>query len=153
MSYDPQTGILRWLVALGGKGRVGERVGTIGKHGHRVTSIDGVAYRTARLCWMHVTGEMPSGLIDHKNTDRCDDRWENLRPATGSENARNCRPKSKKSGHLKGAFCNKASGRWFSSIKADCGTVHLGTFDTKEDAHAAYAAAAKKFHGEFARYA
>lgn len=151
LDYERDTGILRWRVSLGGKGRAGERAGTVGVHGHRVTRIDGRIYRTARLCWMHVHGEMPKGLIDHRNTDRADDRWENLRLATHIQNARNSRPKSPRSG-LKGAYQELGKDRWFSSIRPSPGrSIHLGTFATKEEAHAAYVAAAKKYHGEFAR--
>jgi hypothetical protein len=153
MDYERETGVLRWRVSLGGKGRAGERVGTVGVRGHRVTHIDGRAYRTARLCWMHVTGEMPKQLVDHKNTVRDDDRWDNLRQATHVQNARNTSAKSPASG-LKGAYRENGRARWFSSIRIEPGkNLYLGSFDTKEEAHAAYAAAAAKYHGEFARAA
>ena len=153
MRYDRVTGALHWLVSPSATAAVGDRVGFVGKRAHRVTSIDGKMYRCARLCWMHVTGEMPKSLVDHHDTDRANDAWDNLRLATSSQNNRNCVAKSPDSG-LKGAYRNKDKNRWFSSIRIENShSIYLGSFDTKEQAHAAYVEAAKKYHGEFARFA
>lgn len=148
LDYEPETGVLRWRVSLGGKGVAGERAGTISVHGHRIVSIDGKKYRAARLCWMHIHGAMPANLIDHKNRVRDDDRLDNLREATYSGNARNVGAKSPSSG-LKGAYREMGKSKFFSCIRADGGNIYLGTFDTAEAAHSAYAEASAKFHGEF----
>lgn len=45
------------------------------------TTINGVrrTYPVHRLAWLYVYGEMPSGMIDHINHQRSDNRIENLR--------------------------------------------------------------------------
>jgi hypothetical protein len=54
---------------------------------------------------------------------------------------------------FKGAHFHKAAGKWLASITVKGKQIHLGYFDTPEAAHKAYAAAAPKYHGRFARVA
>lgn len=61
--------------------------------------VDGAAlwYRAHRVIWMSVNGEIPIGMeIDHKNHDRSDNRIENLRLVTPSEQMQNCNNKGSK---------------------------------------------------------
>jgi hypothetical protein len=53
---------------------------------------------------------------------------------------------------FKGAYPTR-SGKWQSQICIDKHRIHLGTFNTRDEAHAAYCAAANNLHGEFARHA
>lgn len=51
---------------------------------------------------------------------------------------------------FKGVFLDH-SGRYRARITVNYRKVHLGRFDTPQEAHAAYISAAKKFYGQFAR--
>jgi hypothetical protein len=85
----------------------------------------------------------PKGkTTDHKNHITLDNRKENLRVCSKSENA--CNLKRTDKGIRK---CGK---RWSARIRKDGKEYHLGMFDTKENASEAYANAAVKLHGEFA---
>lgn len=88
-------------------------------------------------------------IVDHIDNDSLNDTRRNLREATQSENCRNS-GKRKKS-VLKGAHYHKRDKKWTSSINNGRKTIHLGTFDTPEEAHEAYAEASKKYHGKFSR--
>lgn len=88
----------------------------------------------------------PTAQVDHINQNKLDNRRMNLRVCTAKENMRN-RAGWGKSG-LKGAVRDK--GRWKARIMADGKAIHLGTFDTPEEAHACYCTAAKMMHGAFA---
>lgn len=83
--------------------------------------------------------------------------WSNLRLATKSQNMANVGLIKSNTSGLKGASRYKAGepyGKpWQASIRKDNKQYHLGHFATKEEAHAAYVAAAEKIHGEFARAA
>lgn len=98
-----------------------------------------------------MTGEWPSADVDHKNRDRRDNRWENLRAATRSQN--NANRVTTASHGFKGATYNKRQGRWAAQTKFKGKPVYLGYYDTPEEAHAAYLAAAERLWGEFARAA
>lgn len=60
-------------------------------------------------------------------------------------------PLTKDSGH-KGVSWNKIRNKWHSRICLEGQNKHLGYFDAKEEAHAAYICAAKKMHGPFYNY-
>lgn len=91
---------------------------------------------------------------DHINRNRLDNRRKNLRTCTPAENTRNIGiPRHNTSG-FKGVSFHKASGKWQAAIGGGQkgSRVHLGLFDTPEDAHAVYCVAAMERHGEFANF-
>lgn len=127
-----------------------KRAGARDKDGYRIVTIDGRHYRAARIIWQMMTGEPPPNEIDHKNTDPDDDRWDNLRLATSGQNKGNKKRRLDSAWGLKGAK-RVPSGRYQARIGCGSSRRHLGTFDTEEEAHAAYAVAAQERYGEFAR--
>ena len=153
LDYDPETGVFRWAINLR---RI--KAGTQAGHrcprlGYVLLGLYGRLYRAHRLAWLHVTGYWPEGDIDHINGDGYDNRIANLRVATRTENNGNMRrPKHNTSG-LKGAYWDKRAGKWLAQIKHRRQQHHLGFYDTAEEAHAAYCAAAARLHGDFARSA
>lgn len=149
LDYDPETGLFRWKESRSWRRSAGDIAGNIQVDGYRIICIDGSFYRACRLAWMFVHGAMPAELIDHKNGKRADDRIANLRDASPSENARNSAGFAQSG--LKGAYFNKATGRWFSNIHKHGRTVSLGTFDTAQQAHDAWVIAAREQYGEFAQ--
>jgi hypothetical protein len=86
---------------------------------------------------------------DHKNLNTLDNRKENLRKSTKSQNKANCKKYRCNSSGFKGVYASGS--RWYSVIRKNRGLVRLGSFDTPEQAAHAYDEAAKKLHGEFAR--
>lgn len=91
-------------------------------------------------------------LVDHINGNTLDNRRCNLRLATVKENTRNQQISKKNTSGYKGVGWSKRDRRWVARITVDGKAVYLGSFDRPEDAHSAYCEAAKKYHGEFARF-
>lgn len=88
--------------------------------------------------------------VDHINGNPLDNRKENLRKASQTQNCQNRRKtlrpcKSKYKGVVK-----RNNGSWQASIKFNKQYQCLGTFIKEEDAAQAYNEAALKYHGEFA---
>ena len=91
LSYDPETGELRWLVRVSLNVRVGHIAGYVTREGRRHVAINRRMYKAHRLAWLHVHGEWPSGMLDHVNGNALDNRISNLREANRSENGMNRR--------------------------------------------------------------
>jgi hypothetical protein len=162
LDYDPATGVFTWKfreevsrneVAWNRRflGKIAGRTKP-NKNGYLELAIDGVLYYSHRLAWLYMTDEWPEDQIDHKNLNKADNRFENLREATAPNNGWNTRAlKRGKSGFKGVSICNGS--QIVASICVSGKRMYLGSFKTTEEAHAAYVAAAKKYHGEFARVA
>lgn len=90
--------------------------------------------------------------VDHKKVGikyRLDNRKKNLRIATKNQNQYNrTKYRNNKSG-FKGVSLHKRSQKWYACIQINGKGIHLGSFDTPEEASKAYQKAAKKHHKEF----
>jgi hypothetical protein len=155
LEYSPETGLFFWLVDRGGK-KTGDIAGCR-KRTYIVINIDDCSYRAHHLAWLYITGEWPEPFVDHRDLNKHNNVWTNLRLATKSQNQANIGViKSNVSG-FKGVSryrAGEAYGKpWQASIGKDGKSRHLGHFATKEEAHAAYVAAAENLFGEFARAA
>lgn len=145
--YKPLTGQLVWKQQLSGRGSVGSVAGSRGERGRIDIGINGTLYRGHRLVWCWVTGEDPaSKVIDHVNRFPGDNRFWNLRVATQKQNTWNTARHNKLG--FKGVSKNR-QGTYFSKIRVNGKTHHLGTFATAEEAAAAYAQAASNVYKQF----
>jgi len=89
--------------------------------------------------------------VDHINGNTLDNRKCNLRLCTQAQNAKNVRRrKTNKSGY-KGVSWDNKNKKWRAVIQNDNVFISLGRYKDKEEARKAYAIAAIKYHGEFAR--
>lgn len=144
LAYDPMTGRFSWRTPR--SNAVNGEAGCVHPRGYLIIKFRGVPYPAHRLGWFLATGNWPSGLIDHKNGDPLDNRLSNLRLADSAQNGWNAR---RSGAYLKGVSCD--AGRYRARIAVRGDVIRLGSFDTEHEAHAAYCAAALKYHGEFAR--
>lgn len=102
-----------------------------------------------RVVWALHAGEWPSQPIDHKDRNRGDDRIENLRLASPTQNSANrSRHRNNTSGH-RGVYFHKGHDRWRACIRINGRKVNLGTFTTAEAAAKAVEAAGSATHPEF----
>lgn len=147
LRYEPDTGRLVWRVRTGASALAGTRAGYVNAGGWRQVGIGRRRYMATALAWLIVTGSWPSSTVDHRNRVRDDDRWENLRLASRQQQSAN-RSAHNKAGLPKGV--QRRKGRFRARIRIDSRLICLGTFNTAEDASAAYAAAAVQAFGEFA---
>lgn len=148
--YEPETGYLYWRRAKGTRG-VGARAGSTSKHGYRRVKIDRHYYAEHRLIFLIVTGAVPD-IIDHRDGNRSNNKWENLRSADGYQSAVNqARRKSNTTG-FKGVCFNKRVQKFQAQIRYSGKRRYLGLFSTAEDAHLAYCHAADELHLEFANH-
>lgn len=157
LDYSPETGCLLWKAWSGAPKSWNSRYpGTAAlnyrmKNGYLQGALCNVLTTAHRVIWAMQTGSWPQGDIDHINGDRADNRWDNLREATRSQNNKNRRPIAGRSSPYLGVSWSKVAKKWDARIQTDIGQVCLGHFASELEAARAYDAAARKHHGEFAR--
>lgn len=160
LRYDPETGILTWIaptcLRASAKRFVGRVAGKVGRDGYRYLMLDSQNYSAHRIAWKLSSGCDPVNEIDHRDGDRVNNKWINLREATHGENNHNLKCKSHSSTGLKGVsfYPNKpGEKKWKASIRKNNNQYHLGYFLHKEEAAAAYRDAALRLYAGMARCA
>ena len=149
-AYDPVTGSLTRRVTVSNNARAGQIITCRNSAGYRVVRAFGRLYRTSRIIWLMQTGAWPPHEVDHRDRDKANEAWENLRSATRPQNQANTEPSAANTSGYKGVYFSRPRGCWLAQIRV-LGVWHgLGAFDSAEDAHAAYAAKARELYGEFA---
>ena len=121
-------------------------------------SRNGYACRTAKIgnkwtrVYMHrELARTPKGMsTDHINGNRLDNRKKNLRVCTHSENCKNRGNRIDNKTGYKGVF-PYGNGRFRVKIKLDGKMLHVGLYDTADEAARAYNRKAKELFGKYAR--
>ena len=145
--YDPETGIFRRRIDVSNV-KAGSVAGTLVR-GYRIIAIDGKRYPAHRLAWLYVTGDWPIGEVDHRDLDRDNNRWINLRDASRSQNQGNRKIRRGNLSGWKGVTWHRRDKRW----RAQLGKRYLGGFTCPAAAHFKYLVEAAKHFGDFARAA
>jgi hypothetical protein len=105
-----------------------------------------------REIWEMVNGAIPVGMeIDHINRDKLDNRLENLRVCTRSQNTMNRIKLESKSSRFKGVVFRPSRGKYEAKIRKNGEEIYLGIFKSEIDAAQAYDAKAVELFGEFAK--
>lgn len=129
----------------------GDMAGCIKKDGYGQIQINNKRYLTHRIVYYLSTGVDPMEYeVDHIDQNPSNNCITNLRLATRSNNMNNTSKRSDNKSGIKGVTWNKQINKWRAQIRINGKYKYLGYFTNIDDAAAAYATAAKKYHGEFA---
>jgi hypothetical protein len=138
-TYNPETGE---ITGVYGKVITAKTNGYI----HLSTSLDGkmIGLQAHQFAWWMSYREVPDEdlVIDHIDRDPANNRISNLRLTTQQENNLN----RDWIENVKGYYFFKLTGKWRASIKVDGKRIHLGLFDTEEEARQAYLDALKIYY-------
>lgn len=151
LSYDQITGVFTWIAPASRRIFVGMRAGATSNWGYIIIGIRGKRYRANRLAWLYMKGEWPDGLVDHKNLDKSDNAWINLRLASKAENGFNSKAPITNTTGFKGVY--KSGGGFRAQLRVNGTHTHLGCFERAEDAYVVYCEAVERHRGEFGRTA
>lgn len=146
--YDPATGVFTRLVSTAPNARAGDFAGSLRKRGILAFHVDGKLYAAHRLAWLYMTGKWPDDDIDHRDGNKVNNRWDNLRDVDDFTNLQNLRKamKSNKTTGLLGASWSKQIKRFKAQITVDGANTYIGTFSTAMQAHEAYVEAKRRLH-------
>lgn len=145
LHYDPESGVFTWIVQHGPR-VPGDRAGFSRPNGYVDVTVFKIKMLAHRLAWLYMTGEHPANDVDHRDGDRGNNRWENLRHVTRSVNLQNQRrPRTGKKDGLPLGVTKKRK-RWQAQIHFGGVTRRLGCFDSPEAAHECYLAAKREHH-------
>lgn len=86
--------------------------------------------------------------VDHINGNRLDNRLENLRVVTPTQNARNKRSRQGSSSQYVGVTFEKKSKKWVAQLKIGAKNIKIGRFVTEYDAHIARKQTEQKYWNE-----
>ena len=145
------------VIDIGDLWRIAGCTWTASRHKSRIhlhhRYVDSNGQRKMRI-FHRVIVACPADLcVDHKDCNTLNNTRDNLRLCTHEQNCRNTKRRANNTSGFKGVHHRKDRGTFSAQIKVDGRIVRLGCFRTAEEAHAAYAEAASKFYGEFARAA
>lgn len=149
--YDKENGNLIWKTKPSQNVKAGDVAGTICKNSYIQICINKKIYLAHRLVFLMHKGYLPKTL-DHINGDRADNRIENLRPVTASQNQHNRRLNANNTSGYKGVRWNKASKKWMSGLKLEGKYMYLGLYDNIEEAAEVVRKAREELHGNFANH-
>jgi hypothetical protein len=150
IDYDPVTGVLTWKIAKP-RIRPGRRAGSqrTGPKLYRSITVCKFTLAEHVFIWFWMTGKWPKAgyTIDHKNRIQYDNRWENLREATLSEQQRN----TDRYGPNRGIQVRVGKGgtKYRVRMRPRDNPRNIGTFNTLEEAREAFRSAAKEAYGDF----
>ncbi|QEE37916.1 MULTISPECIES: HNH endonuclease signature motif containing protein [unclassified Methylobacterium] len=149
LAYDPATGVLTWRENPDAPRHWNSKHAgnPAGYADERYVSVrlDGRLYRAHQIIWKMQTGD-DAPMVDHEDTDGLNNRWDNLRLSTKSQNMGNHAGWKKKT-LPRGVFAHQ--GRFKVLITANKKPKYIGMFGTVEEAAEAYAKAAREHYGEF----
>ena len=156
LDYEPETGAITWVwrprehfasdaifKTWNSKYAGRPALASLNANGYLRGRVSGVPVLAHRIAFLVSYGRFPNGDIDHINGNRVDNRLENLREVSRSENMKNTKkPTRNTSGHI-GISYDKRNRKWRARIHTNLKEVSLGRFDTINDAIAARMCAEK----------
>lgn len=133
LNYNEETGLFTWIKDIGYKIKAGSVAGS--KYsGYVHIKIAGRNFRAHRLVWLYTYGVWPENLLDHIDGNGFNNRLDNLRQATRTENNRNKSMYSNNKSGVKGVFWCNTRNAWRVRLRLDGTQVHLGFFDDIDEA-------------------
>ena len=133
--YEPETGKFKHLRKQAGI-RHGSIAGSKRPDGYLAIRIDGNMYLAHRLAFLYMEGRWPS-LIDHKDRNKANNKWNNLHETSYSINNRNSKMRCTNTSGYKGVSWQRKSRNWKAYITINKKMIHIGHYKCPTAAYVA----------------
>lgn len=134
LSYDPDTGIFRWINSPTNCVKAGQVAGTPNLNGYVRIIIDKKKYYAHRLAWLYVEGKWPKDQIDHINGNRSDNRIANLREVNQKQNSENVLSRTNNTSGERGVVWLKEKKKWRVQIRHNYKSLYFGNYKNFDEA-------------------
>lgn len=133
---------------------IGTVAGMLMSDGYYRVSILGKKYRLHRVIFLYHKGYLPEFpvTIDHITGNRDDNRIENLREATKSQQNYNKPISNSNTSGIKGVCWDKTNRKWKTKVESNGKRYTVGYFSDIEEAKNAVRQLREKLHGEFCNH-
>jgi len=133
LHYDSQTGVFRWRVSTTHNVKPWSVAGCVSR-GYVLIRVNKKLYFSHRLAWLYMTGKWPTNKIDHIDGVPSNNALINLREATQKQNMENVALSKANTSGFRGVSWDKSRGKWQSKLRHHGKTIHLGRFETVDEA-------------------
>lgn len=150
--FEYNEGWLFWKIEIdSNKINIGDLAGTLTSDGYVSVMYEGVRRQAHLIIWEMHNGPVPDDyFLDHIDRIKSNNKLENLRLATVSENRCNTAISVRNTSGFKGVYFDKKRNKYVAQITVNGRQFNLGRFDDPRDAALCYNTAAEDLHGEFA---
>jgi hypothetical protein len=148
--YNPQTGEIRWKQSSRNF-KSGQLGGGLMSKGYMNIYFGGKILKAHRVAYALMRGAYPPCQIDHKDGNKANNAWSNLRLATNAQNQHNVGLRRDNKSGVKGVYFHNQSQKWTAQITVNGKMVTIDRFLDKADAIKVRHAESLKLHKEFAK--
>lgn len=144
--FEYRDGVLYWKTPNSNRLKVGDPAGYIDGRGYLRTNFDGSMKANHIIIWtMHFGEPDPELCLDHIDRDKLNNKLENLREITRTQNNLNSDTRIL----ARGTSYDKTRNKWKAQISFENKNTLIGRYDTEQEAHEAYLAVYKELHDNF----
>jgi len=134
--YYYKDGVLFYKKDIGYKVKKDAKVGSVNAKGYLATNVNYIGYKVHRLIFAMHHRYFPE-VIDHIDRNKLNNKIENLREVSVSENVINSGLSSRNTSKYKGVhFCNREK-KWIATVCRKNKRHYIGGFATLEEAYQA----------------
>jgi len=137
LDYNKQTGLFTWKIEPyhhSCKFKIGDQAGHKAGKGYISVKLFGQSYAAHRLAYFYVLGFWPEDQIDHKDQNKSNNSWYNLRECSNKINHHNKPKQSNNKSGVTGVLWKERINKWIAYITIEGKKTHLGSFTSKEEA-------------------
>ena len=149
--FNYKDGDLFWNIKPNTRVRIGDKAGSQDAKGYLYLSLDRKKYPVHHIVFLYFNGYLPK-MIDHIDNIKNNNKIENLREATYSQNNRNVLLRKDNKSGIKNVFFEKWTKKWKVMLRIDGKRKCFGRYSDVDLAELVAIEARNKYHGEYANH-